>query len=360
MSITITPSAVTTAPTLTSQGSYRRQNTPSPSSLQPDTQPTLRPVTVRLMLFGAQIRQAGGLLAALARAEAMGAEVMQVFAQSPRQWRFPETSVERAAAFAAAWRTSPVVRAVVCHAPYLVNLGTADRELYARSRRCLVDNLRAAATMEARGLVVHLGSHLGAGLQARLDSVAGGLVSALDDAGIDERAPFLLLENTAGAGGTIGRTFEELAAVIERAGGDPRLGACLDTQHLWASGVAFSTPAAADSVVRAVQRTVGQARLACLHVNDSKVPLGAGLDRHENVGEGAIGKDGFRALLGHPRLQHLPVVLEVPGRRRQGPDAAELETVRRLHVEGLALRGNGASRRSRRRGQPVGGVRPRG
>ena len=285
------------------------------------------------MLFGAQVKQAGGLLAALRRAETMGAAVMQVFAQSPRQWRHPEGNAERAVAFADAWPASPVVRRVVCHAPYLINLGTADTEMYARSNACLVENLRAAATMGASGLVLHLGSHLGAGLDARLDTIADGLRRALDQSDCP-----LLLENTAGAGGTIGRSFEELARVIEHADGDARLGVCLDTQHAWAAGMSFDTVAAADELVDEIERTVGLDRLSCVHVNDSKVPRAAGLDRHENVGRGMIGRPSFRALLGHPRLQGLPAVLEVPGTDNQGPDARELRAVRRLHAEGLKLR----------------------
>ena len=285
------------------------------------------------MLFGAQVRQAGGLLAALRRAEGMGAEVMQVFAQSPRQWRHPAANAERAAVFAEAWPQSTTVRRVICHAPYLINLGTANGEIYEKSLACLTENLRAAATMGAAGLVVHVGSHLGAGLDARLDAVASALRTALDRSG-----GALLLENTAGAGGTIGRSFQELARVIEHAGGDHRLGVCLDTQHAWAAGMSFATVAAADELVDDIDRTVGLRRLACLHVNDSKVGRGTGVDRHDNVGRGAIGKPSFRALLGHPRLQGLPAVLEVPGTEKQGPDAHELRVVRRLHAQGLRLR----------------------
>ncbi|HEX2274589.1 MAG TPA: deoxyribonuclease IV [Acidimicrobiales bacterium] len=188
------------------------------------------------MLFGAQVRQAGGLLAALRRAEAMGAEVMQVFAQSPRQWRHPEANAERAARFREAWAASRTVRRVVCHAPYLINLGAADPATYERSCSCLAENLRAAQTMGAAGLIVHVGSHLGAGLDARLRVVATALRSALDEVDCP-----VLLENTAGAGGTIGRSFDELARVIEAVGGDRRLGVCLDTQHAWAAGISFDT-----------------------------------------------------------------------------------------------------------------------
>jgi deoxyribonuclease IV len=285
------------------------------------------------MLFGAQIRQAGGLPAALRRAEAMGAEVMQVFAQSPRQWRYPEANADRATLFSERWPASPIVRAVVCHAPYLINLGATDPVVYERSCGCLAQNLRAAQTMGARGLIVHLGSHLGAGLGARLPAIASGIRRALDAADCP-----LLLENTAGAGGTIGRSFEELARVIEVSGGDPRLGICLDTQHAWAAGMSFGTALEADTLVDEIDRTVGLDRLACLHVNDSKVARGAGVDRHENVGRGMIGKEAFRSLLGHPGLQGLPAVLEVPGTDNGGPDAHELAVIRRLRAQGLRLR----------------------
>jgi deoxyribonuclease-4 len=285
------------------------------------------------MLFGAQVKQAGGLLAALRRAEAMGAEVMQVFAQSPRQWRHPQAAAERAAGFRKAWAAGRTVRRVVCHAPYLINLGAADPATYERSCACLDENLRAAETMGAAGLIVHVGSHLGAGLEARLPAVASALRSALDEADCP-----VLLENTAGAGGTIGRSFEELARVIEAVDGDPRVGVCLDTQHAWAAGMSFDTVDAADDLVDRLDATVGLGRLACLHVNDSKVARGAGLDRHENVGRGTIGRAGFRALLGHPRLQGLPAVLEVPGTDDQGPDRRELGRLRRLHAEGVKLR----------------------
>ena len=297
------------------------------------------------MLFGAQVRQAGGLLAALRRAEAMGAEVMQVFAQSPRQWRYPEANAERAVAFRSSWPASAVVRRVVCHAPYLINLGSADPFVYERSCACLAENLRAASSMGAAGLVVHLGSHLGAGLDARLDGVAAGLVGALEQADCP-----VLLENTAGAGGTIGRSFDELARVVDAAGGHPRLGICLDTQHAWAAGMSFDTLEAADALIAEIDGTVGLDRLACLHLNDSKVARGVGLDRHENVGQGAIGPAAFRALLGHPALQGLPAVLEVPGTDNHGPDARELATVRQLHAEGLLLTRSRSPRPSRSRG----------
>ena len=160
---------------------------------------------------------------------------------------------------------------------------------------------------------------------------------ALDSVGIQDEPCPILLENAAGAGDTVGRSFEELATVIEAAGGDERLGVCLDTQHLWASGVAFGTVEAADDLVGLVEDTVGLERLRCLHLNDSKVEFGANRDRHENIGDGTIGAEALAALLGHPSLQGLPAVLEVPG-EGDGPRAEDVVAARAAWEQGLALR----------------------
>jgi deoxyribonuclease-4 len=298
------------------------------------------------VLFGPQVKQAGGLLMALARGEDMGAEVLQLFAQSPRQWRRPSDLDDRVAAYRQAVQASASVRLTVCHAPYLINLGSPDHEIYARSTSCLIENLSAAARMGAAGLILHAGSHRGAGLESCLDRVAAGLRAALDEVWSDGGQCPILLENTAGGGGTIGRSFDELAQVIEHAGSDERLGVCLDSQHLWAAGVDFGTTRAADTVVRRLERIVGLDRLACLHLNDSKVGFGTGRDRHENIGRGQIGPDGLRALLGQPRLQHLPVVLEVPGLGGDGAGRADLALTRQLHAEGRARRGRGGDGRA--------------
>jgi deoxyribonuclease-4 len=286
------------------------------------------------VLIGAQVRQAGGLLAALGRGEAMGAEVVQVWAQSPRQWRRAYRD-DDLAAYRQAQEASTVVRGTVCHALYLINLASSDEELRERSRQCLIDNLRAAELIGAWGLVLHPGSHLGAGLEACVSSLADALLGALDAAA----GPVpLLLENTAGAGGTLGRTFDELASILDAVRGDSRIGVCLDTQHLWASGIVYASPHEADSVVRSLHRSLGLERLRCLHLNDSKVPFGANRDRHENLGQGTIGEGGLRAILGQPRLQRVPAILEVPGIHREGPGKADLAVARRLHAEGLAAR----------------------
>ena len=285
------------------------------------------------MIFGAQVSQRGGLLAALARAEQRGAEVLQVFAQSPRQWKPPNHDDGVLETFRLAVEASATVKQTFCHAPYLINLANPDPVVSRRSRQCLADNLAAATAMGTQGLIVHVGSHLGAGLEAGLDVIAAAITAALCEVA-DGR---LILENTAGAGGTIGRTFEELAAIVDRVASE-RIAICLDTQHLWASGVSFRTKAEADRVVRTFDRAIGLDRLACLHLNDSTVPFGANRDRHANLGEGTVPEDAFRALLGHPKLQRLPAILEIPGFAGDSAAAEDLAVARRWHNEGLALR----------------------
>ena len=147
----------------------------------------------------------------------------------------------------------------------------------------------------------------------------------------------LLLENAAGAGGAIGRTFDELGLVLEALDGDERIGVCLDTQHLWAAGYRYDTAEEMDKLVASFDAVVGLDRLRCLHLNDSKVPFAAGSDRHENLGEGHIGEDRLAVFLGHPALQELPALLEISGIEGHGPGPLDLEVARRIHAEGVAL-----------------------
>lgn len=275
----------------------------------------------------------------------LGAAAIQVFTQSPRMWRASRHRPEAIEAFRATLAAQDQIRQVFCHATYLVNLGTPDTGLLARSTACLLDNLRAAQAMGADGLVLHVGSHLGAGMASCLDQVARALddVLAAADVPAGQQPCPILLENTAGAGGTIGRDVAELAAVIDRVGGGDRLGVCLDTQHLWASGVDFSTIGGADAAVEQIGATVGLERLRCIHLNDSAVPLGANRDRHANLGEGTIGTEALGALLGHPALQHLAAVLEVPG-TGDGPTAEQVALAATVVADGQARRRSPAGR----------------
>ncbi len=292
------------------------------------------------MLIGAHVRAGGKLVPALERGDEIGAEVVQVFTQSPRAWKPTQYAPEVLEGYRDAQTAHPRVAATYCHATYLINLATADADLLARSRACLVANLTVARGMGAAGLVLHIGSHRGLGFEGCVPQVVAALTETLEQVG--PGCP-ILLENAAGAGGTMGRSFEELAAILDRAtsldraGAGEGLGVCLDTQHLWASGTGFATVAEADGVLARFDATIGLDRLRCLHLNDSKVPFGANRDRHENIGEGTIGQAGLAALLGHPALQGLPAMLEVPG-AGDGPRAEDVDAARQALALGLRLR----------------------
>jgi deoxyribonuclease-4 len=291
------------------------------------------------VLIGAHVRGGGPPVNALDRGREIGADAIQVFTQSPRAWRPTRYTEEALADFRAAAAIHDTVRATYCHATYLINLGTSDDTNFQRSVECLTTNLSVARGLGARGLVLHVGSHKGAGIASIVAQVASALRKALDEAapGKDDpkRCP-ILLENAAGSGGTVGRTFEELEAVIAATDGDERLGICVDTQHLWASGVDYSSPEGADAVVEEIQRRFGIDRLGCMHLNDSKVPLGANRDRHENLGSGTVGEEGLASLLGHPLIQGTAALLEVPGDGK-GPRDSDVEAARRVLARGLAV-----------------------
>jgi deoxyribonuclease-4 len=289
------------------------------------------------MRIGAHVKAGKGLVPALERGDEIGAEVVQIFTQSPRMWKPSQYGPEVLAAYREAQSEHPSVTSTFCHATYLINLASPDPELLAKSRTCLNANLATADGIGAEGLVLHIGSHRGSGFEASLPGIVSALMEALDTVEPDPDSCPILLENAAGAGDTVGRSFEELAEVIEASGNDERLGVCLDTQHLWASGVPFGTTEEADELVGLISDTVGLERLRCMHLNDSKVAFGANRDRHENIGDGTIGEKALAALLGHPDLQGLPAVLEVPG-EGDGPRVEDIKRARRVWKKGLALR----------------------
>jgi len=286
------------------------------------------------MLIGAHVRAGGKLVPALERGDEIGADVVQVFTQSPRAWKPAQYAPEVLSGYRAAQVDHPGIAATFCHATYLINLATGDEELLAKSRACLISNLTVARDMGASGLVLHIGSHRGLGFEGSVPQVVAALSEALESVG--PGCP-ILLENAAGAGGTMGRSFDELARVLDAAGSGDALGVCLDTQHLWASGVSFATVEEADAAVSSFDAIIGLTRLRCLHLNDSKVPLGANRDRHANIGEGTIGESGLGSLLGHPVLQGLPAILEVPG-AGDGPRAEDVAVARRTLATGLEMR----------------------
>ncbi len=282
------------------------------------------------MLFGAHVSSAGGIYEAVGRATELGCRSLQVFPQSPRVWKpavHPEESLARFRELAS--EAGGMV--AVCHAPYLINLAGTDELTVERSEAVLAQALRTGRGLGALAVIVHLGSHLGSGFEAGLERADPVLRRVLELAG---DGTWLLLENTAGAGGTMGRTIAELATVIDRCGAHPWLGVCLDTAHLYASGIDVGDAAAVDAMLDELDATIGLGRLKALHINDSQMELGSNRDRHANIGEGLIG-ERMSAFLGRPRLQELPAVLETPGHDGKGADAQCMQALERLWRLGL-------------------------
>jgi deoxyribonuclease-4 len=282
------------------------------------------------VLAGAHVSTTGGIHTAIDRAEAIGADAVQIFTQSPRTWRPTNHDPANFERFKDR-RAEVGIGGVVCHALYLVNLATPDEEIYEKSVTTLMNTVDVACAIEAEGVVFHVGSHLGAGFEAGLEHVAPALERALERC---SDTTWLLIENSAGAGGTIGRSVDELAVLVDRLGRHPSLGICLDSCHLWVSGVDVTDRGALDACIDEVEDRIGLDRLKALHVNDAAAPLGSNRDRHANVGEGEIGEQ-LGVFLAHPKLQGLPTILEVPGPDNHGPDANELKKLRDLHARWL-------------------------
>jgi deoxyribonuclease IV len=276
------------------------------------------------VLFGAHC--SGGIKKSLQKAEAMNADCVQLFVQSPRTWRFPNHDPNDLEAFRE--RSAELGMPAFVHALYLVNLAAPDDEIYRKSVETMQSTVDAACAIGADGVVFHVGSHLGAGFEAGLERVVPALQQVLERC--SDRT-WLLMENSAGAGGTIGRSVDELAVLFDSLGRHERLGICLDSCHLYVSGVDVTDEQAYDALLRDVDERIGLDRLRALHANDAKAPLGSNRDRHDNIGDGLIG-EGMGVFLAHPRVQELPVVLEVPGTDGHGPNAEEIQKLRDIHA----------------------------
>jgi deoxyribonuclease IV len=282
---------------------------------------------VGAVFIGAHVSSAGGIHTAIDRAEAMGADSVQVFTQSPRMWRptnHPQENLERFKER----RAEVGIDGVLCHALYLINLANPKDEFYDKSVAALANTVDVGCAIEAEGVVFHVGSHLGAGVDAGLKRVVKAMKKVLDRC---SETTWLLMENTAGTGATIGRSIEELAVIFDRLGGHPRLGVCLDSCHLYASGYDVTDEAALDAMLDELDSSIGLDRLRALHVNDSAAPLGSNRDRHANIGDGLMSRK-LSVFLRHPKLQGLPAVLEVPGEDGHGPNADEVRKAKKLHA----------------------------
>jgi deoxyribonuclease-4 len=285
------------------------------------------------MLIGSHVSPAGGIAKAVGRGAERGAQAIQIFNQNPRAWRPTEYSGEQVEAFRTAMASSDV-DALLIHAVYLLNCASEDPEIRAKSLRSLTTSLRAGAALGAHAVVLHPGSALAGAVDPAIARAGEVIAEALAES---EACP-LHLENTAGTGGTLGRTFAELAALIDAAGGDARLGLCLDSCHLLASGYDVRTVPCLDAVLEECDAHVGLHRLGSLHLNDSTTGLGSNRDRHANIGAGEIGADGCAVFLSDPRFDGLPCVLETPGPKHTGPLAEEIGLARQLRARGQAAR----------------------
>jgi deoxyribonuclease-4 len=286
------------------------------------------------MLIGAHVSTAGGLATAIERGTDLGCESIQIFNQSPRMWRPTRYGPEDFAAFREAMGASPI-DAVVIHAVYLINCATKDRELRKKSLTSLTHALRTGDGIGAAGVVLHPGAQKGEAHGPSMRRAAKVIAAALAET---EECP-LLLEQTAGHKGLLGRDFDETAELIELAGSGERLGLCLDSCHLFVQGFDVTDAEHLSAVVDEADEKVGLERLRCLHVNDAAAPLGSCRDRHANIGKGEMGKQGLAAFLSEPRFEGLPATLETPGPRKKGPDRKEVQAAKQLRKAGLEARG---------------------
>jgi deoxyribonuclease IV len=282
------------------------------------------------MHIGAHLSSAGGIHKAVDRAQAIGAESLQVFTQSPRAWR--PTNHDPATFDRFRERREEVgLHGVLCHALYLCNFATTRDDVYEKSVAALRNTMEIACAIGAEGVVLHVGSHLGAGLDAGMERVVPAMAQVLE---LTNDTTWLLMENSAGAGGTIGRSVDELATIFERLDRHPRLGLCLDSCHLYVSGIDVTDAVALDALLDEVDGSMGLDRLRALHVNDSAAPLGSNRDRHANIGEGLLGEE-LGVFLSNPRLQGLPAVLETAGPDNRGPDANEVRKAKEIRARAI-------------------------
>ena len=279
------------------------------------------------MLFGAHVSAAGGISNAIDRIEAIGGNAVQVFTQSPRMWKPTQHAPEELERFRVRRREARV-RHVSCHALYLVNLASRDREIRSKSFDALQATMETAREIGADAVVFHVGSHLGYGFDDAVKVVAPAL-RALLELTTDEL--WLCVENAAGAGGTIGRSVAELAVLCDSLDGHPRLGVCIDSCHWWASGVDVTDAEALDQALKELDTGLGLERLRVLHINDSKTPLGSNRDRHDVVARGLLG-NGLATFLGHTAFRELPAVLETWP--EDGLSPADMDLLRTLHRRG--------------------------
>jgi deoxyribonuclease-4 len=282
--------------------------------------------------IGAHVSTAGGLHTAFERAAAIGAECVQVFESAPQQWGTARLDDAQVQEFRDR-RDASGITPVFIHGKYLMNLASADAKIFKTSASTLRSSLNIAGRIGARGVIFHTGSHKGLGLDTVFEQICEAATNVLAETPEDT---WMIFENSAGGGGTIGSNFADLGQIIKRID-SPRAKVCIDTCHAFASGYDLSTKEGVATVVKHIDAEIGLSNVAAIHCNDSKGALGSGRDLHENIGEGKIGRDGFAALVAHPALADLPFLLEVPGYKidgaGKGPDKPNIDRLKELRAE---------------------------
>jgi deoxyribonuclease-4 len=280
------------------------------------------------MKVGAHVGASGGLTTAFERAQAIGAETIQIFGSPPQQWRRRIIRPEECEAFRKGMADTGI-EPVFLHGTYLINLATEKPEQLDKSTEALAGDLKLASAAGIKGVIFHVGSHKGAGFDAVLQQIVDALKKVLDETPDDA---WIILENNAGQGGGVGSRLPELGAIM-RGVASPRLKVCLDTEHAYAAGYDLATPEGIDAAMAEFDKEIGLEHLVAVHANDSKIPLGGGVDRHDNIGEGHIGRAGFEVIMAHPAFRDVPFLLEVPGFDGEGPDKANVDLLKEIRAK---------------------------
>lgn len=279
------------------------------------------------LLLGSHVSTAGGFCKALDRAESIECTAIQVFVKGNTRWAFPEPKPDDVAEWRARLKNS-LVRQVIAHTIYLVNLASQNPEFYRKSVDDMVDELNRCHQLGIADLVMHPGAHGGIGMEQGIEQIARSLDIIFDATPAVKTR--VLLECTAGSGTAVGSRFEEIAAIIKRIRNKKRVGVCVDTCHLFAAGYDLRTKEQYEAVWREFDRLIGLKHLRAIHLNDSKKALGSHADRHEHIGKGQLGLEAFRLLLNDPRFHGIPMVLETEKDPDMKHDRENLEVLRGL------------------------------
>jgi deoxyribonuclease-4 len=279
-------------------------------------------------LLGAHVSISGAIHMSVDRAVELGCTTFQIFTRNPRGWTYTKLKKAEVDEFRRKFEAAGF-RVAMAHMPYLPNIASPKKDIYEKSVRSLVAELERCGALGLELLVVHVGSHLGAGLEKGVEQVANAVNRAVE--AVDNQVK-VLLENMAGQRNSCGSRFEDIAEILSRVKNADRVGVCLDTCHIYAAGYDIRSEEAVEATISRLDKVVGLNRLWAVHLNDSKGALGSGLDRHEHIGMGNIGENGFKAFINHPAIRDKPMVIETPEDER-GNYATDLAKLRKLYTK---------------------------